>query len=187
LGDVARSRSFRRSVSNQCGRVGIDNGTVKDFQTLEKLSSQSIVCRLQASQLARTETPQECSQRIAVREVGKTQNGWDQSVVKQRLGVLDAANSNDDSEQMGQKQIRRMIGPMRVVRPTHIGLQESAQSERFAKRVKKAQATIASQTRLFEAESEFPKTSGHFGVSAQTYLKSRFVQKPYYGVRRPFS
>src|SRR5439155_46850 len=84
-----------------------------------------VVARLQVPQGLRTETQQESSQRVPMREIVQTQQRWDQTVVDQALSVLDPTQTRHDGKHVSQKQVGGMIAPVIVVGPTNQNLQEA--------------------------------------------------------------
>ena len=70
-----------------------------------------------------------------------------------------------------------MVSPVVVVRPANENLQETANLQTPAERLKEAEPSKASETASFEGEIEFP---GAFGHTSQTYLKGTFVKSPNY-------
>jgi hypothetical protein len=66
-------------------------------------------------------------------ELGQAQKRRDQTIVNQRLGVLDPANSSYDSKEVSEKKVCGVITSVVIIRPAHVELQEMAKAQRFAK------------------------------------------------------
>ena len=141
LGDVAHGRALLRTIREQGGRIGIHNGAVEEPQPLEQFGSELVVGSLQAVKRRGPKTPQEAPQGIAVREVRQPQQGRDEAIVDERLGILDPADAGHHSEDMRQEQIDGMVFPVRVVGPANVELEKVTQIQRFAELLKKGQAT----------------------------------------------
>jgi hypothetical protein len=163
------------AVGHQGGGVRIDDGAVAEPQAFHQYRPEFVVSRLEAPELCRLEAPEEGPQGVSVREIGQAQQGRDQSIVDQRLNVLDPTDASDDSEEVCQKQIRRMIRSVPIVRPADIRLQETFEAQRFAKLVKEKQSTVPGQPGGSEEKLKFSRSSGH---PAESYQKGRFVQYP---------
>jgi hypothetical protein len=63
------------------------------------------VSRHQTAEFLGTKAPEKTPQGIAMWELGQAQKRRDQTVVNQRLGVLDPANSSYDSKEVSEKKV----------------------------------------------------------------------------------
>ncbi len=175
LGDAASRHALLTAIRDEGGGIGIEDRIVAQPQTVEQLGSQAIVRGFQAGQVCWPEPPQECPQRIAVREVRQPQEEWDQPVVNEGFGVLDAANPGHNHHHMRQKQVHGLVVPIEVRRPSGVELQEVPHTKRLAKLVKEDEATETGQPRRIDEKLERPRTSGHL---SQSYRKGSFVSSP---------
>lgn len=126
FGDVTQRGAFLRTVGDQRGGIGIDNGAVEKAQALEDFVTESIVGQLQTLELLWTEAPQKSSQSVAMREVGEAEDGWDQAVVNQALSALYSARASHNGKEVSKEKIHGMIVAVMVIGPTHVELQEAA-------------------------------------------------------------
>lgn len=177
LGDVAQGDSFLMPIGDESGRIGVHDGAVSQVQKWKQNGATPVVGCLEAAQVSRAEPPQEGAQGIAVREVGQAQQRGDQSVVDQRLRILDPTDSRDDGEEVCQEQVCRMIGAVMVSWLADIRLEKPPQAEGVAKLVEKAQSPEAGKARRLDEKLEFSRSFWH---PAQSYLKGSFVQDLFY-------
>src|SRR6516225_7081806 len=177
LGNVAPRYALLRPVSHQRRRIGIHDGAVEEAQAVKKFRAKFVVGPLQGAQGLGAKTQQEGAQRIPMGKFFEPQQRGNESVVNQALGVFDAPQTRHDGKDTGQKQVGGMVVPMIVIGPANENLQETANLQTPAKRMKEAEASKASQAAFFEGESEF---SGTFGHTSQPYLKGSFVKRPNY-------
>jgi len=109
---------------------------------MEQFLAQSVVSSYHTAQFLGAKAPKKAPQSVAVRKLWQTQKRRDQTVVDQRLSVLDASNPSYDRKQMSQKEIHRVITSMAVKWPPNLMLKEVPKIERFAKLPKKKQAPV---------------------------------------------
>jgi hypothetical protein len=150
LGDIAHGDSLLGAIGDKDCGIGIDHGAVKKAQAQKKLSSQSVVSSFESAQMLGVETPQKAPQGIAVREVRQTQKWRDKSIVDQRLSALHPANPRYNRKDVRQEKIGRVVLAVMITRPTDVELEEVSQPQRFAKRLKKAQAAKACEGYFLE-------------------------------------
>src|SRR5206468_11644451 len=96
LGNIAPSHTFLGPISSEGRRIGIGGRAVEEAQATEQFRPKFVVARLQVPQGLRTETQQESSQRVTMREIVQTQQRWDQTVVAKALSVLDPTLTGHD-------------------------------------------------------------------------------------------
>lgn len=144
LGDVTHRRAFLRTVGDQRCGIGIHNSAVEKPQAGEKLLTHSVVSGSETLKFVGTKAPKKAPQGVAVRKLRQAQKRRDQTVVNQRLGVLDPANSSHDSKEVSKKKVCGVITSVVIIGPAHVELQEVPQAQRFAKSLKQAQSTEAS-------------------------------------------
>jgi hypothetical protein len=166
-----------RTIGDQRRGIDIDDGAVAQTQAWEELLAQAVVSGHQTAQLAVTKTPEKTSHRVAVGEFGQPQKRRDQTVVNQRLSILDTSDPRHDSKQVSQKKIDWVITSRTVARPTHLMLQEVPKVERFAKLPKKNQASVPRQACGFEEKMKFSGAFPHFPKPCQN---GRILESPIY-------
>lgn len=126
LGDVTHRRALLRTVNDQRCGIGIHNSAVEKPQAQAQLLTQSVVSSHQTAEFLQTKAPQKTPQGVAMGELGETQKRRDQTVVEQRLGVLDPANASYDSKEVSRKEVGGMITSVVITGPAHVELQEMA-------------------------------------------------------------
>ena len=166
-------RSFLSAKHGQGGGIGIDARAVLKAHGWKQPAPELVVRRLQTPQMFGSKPMQEISQRFSMREYWQSQQRRQKAVGNERLGIFDSSDACDDRIDVREKNVGRMKLEVVVARPTNIGLEESSQGNRFAKRLKKYESAISCQTVSIEGKYEFSESFWH---PAQTYLKSRFVQ-----------
>jgi len=91
---------------------------------MEQFLAESVVSGHQTVELLGAKAPKKAPQSVAVRKLWQAQKRRNQTVVNQRLSVLDAANSSHHRKQVGEKKIGRMIVAVMVIGPANVELQE---------------------------------------------------------------
>jgi len=157
------------------GGVGVHHRTVDRPEATQQFGSEFVVGNLKAPETPFVETPQESPEGIAVWELGQPQNGWEQSIVEEGLGIFDAAHTGRDCKDVGQKEIGRVVAPVMVRGPGHLMLEEVAESERFAKLPKKYEPTPAGQPLCIEYKMKNARPSSHPPIP---YLIGRVLGRP---------
>jgi hypothetical protein len=162
-------------IGGEGRRIRIYNGAVAQAESPEQRGPELVVGAFQAVQARGAEAPEEGAQGVAMGEVRQAEQGRDEAIVDQRLGILDAPDPRDDREDVGQEEVGGVVRPVVVRGPAHVMLQEIAEPQRFAKLLKKTQTPEAGKAASLEEEMEFSWPSGHL---PQIYQIGRFVEEP---------
>lgn len=177
LGNVANRGAFPVAVNLEGCGIGIDHCAVKEPKLPEELGSEFVVRTFQTLQILQVESPKESSQGIAMRKIRKTQNRGNESIVNERLSVLDSTDPSHDGKNMSQEQVYRMIFSVLVSWPADVKLQKVPEADKFAKLSKKKKTAVSGQTLSIVCKLHGTKAFGHL---SQYYHFGRFVRSPSY-------